>query len=53
MANSCEVAVLLRDRVEALLHRLSLQRNPNKGLWEPTQVGDHLFLTIDLLSSEL
>jgi hypothetical protein len=52
MANSREAALILRDRVEALLHRLGLQRNPNKGLWEPTQVGDHLGLTIDLLSSD-
>jgi hypothetical protein len=38
MANSREAALLLRDR--------------NKGLWEPTQVGDHLGLTIDLPSIE-
>jgi hypothetical protein len=40
--------LLIRKRVEALLHRLGLQRNPKKGLWEPTQVGDHLGLAIDL-----
>jgi hypothetical protein len=52
MANSREATLLLRDCVEALLYRLGLQRNPNKGLWEPTQVGDHLGLTIDLQKSE-
>jgi hypothetical protein len=41
MAYSREGALLLRDRVEALLHRLGLQRNPKKGMWEPTQVKDH------------
>jgi hypothetical protein len=48
MAHSREAILLQRDRVEALLHRLGLHRNPKKGLWEPTQVGDHLGLTIDL-----
>jgi hypothetical protein len=52
MAHSCEAALLLRDRVEALLHRLGLQRNPKKGVWEPTQVGDYLGLTIDLQNGE-
>jgi hypothetical protein len=52
MAHSREAALLLRDRVEALRHRLGLQRNPTKGLWEPTQVGDHLGLTINLLKGE-
>jgi hypothetical protein len=36
MAHSREAALLIRDRVEALLHRLGLQRNPKKGMWEPT-----------------
>jgi hypothetical protein len=52
MASSRDAALLLRDRVEALLHRLGLQRNPNKGMWEPTHVGDYLGLTIDLEKSE-
>jgi hypothetical protein len=52
MASSRDAALLLRDRVEALLHRLGLHRNPNKGMWKPTQVGDHLGLTIDLLNTE-
>jgi hypothetical protein len=52
MAHSREAARLLRDRVEALLHRLALQRSPQKGMWEPTQVGDHLGLTIDLRNAE-
>jgi hypothetical protein len=48
MAHSRDAALLLRDRIEALLHRLGLQRNPKKGMWEPTQVVDHLGLTVDL-----
>jgi hypothetical protein len=52
MAHSRETTLLLRDRVEALLHRLGLQRNPRKGMWEPTQVGDHLSLSIDLYNGE-
>jgi hypothetical protein len=52
MAHSREATLLLRDRVEALLHRLGLQRNPKKGLWEPTHLGDHLGLTIDLQNCE-
>jgi hypothetical protein len=52
MANSREAALLLRDHVEALLHRLGLHRNATKGLWEPIQVGDHLGLTIDLRNNE-
>jgi hypothetical protein len=32
MASSYEAALLLRDRVETLLHLLGLQRNPDKGL---------------------
>jgi hypothetical protein len=36
MAYSREATLLLRDRVEALLHRLGLQRNPKNGMWEPT-----------------
>jgi hypothetical protein len=31
MAHSREASLLLRDRVEELLHRLGLQRNPKKG----------------------
>jgi hypothetical protein len=51
MAHSREEA-LLRDHFEALLYRLGLQRNPKKGLWEPTQVGDYLGHTIDLMNGE-
>jgi hypothetical protein len=51
-AHSREAALLLGDRVEVLLHRLGLQRNPKKGLWEPTHVGDHPGLTIDLQNGE-
>jgi hypothetical protein len=52
MACSREAALRLRNRVAALLHRLGLQRNPKKGLWEPTHVGDHLGLTMDLRNGE-
>jgi hypothetical protein len=52
MAHSGEEALLLRDRVDALLHRLGLKLNPKKDVWEPTPVGDHLGLTIDLPNGE-
>jgi hypothetical protein len=52
MAPSREAALLLLDRVETLLHGLGLHRNPKKGLWEPTHVGDHLDFTIDLRTGE-
>jgi hypothetical protein len=32
MASSYEAALLLRDHIETLLHRLGLQRSPDKGL---------------------
>jgi hypothetical protein len=46
---SCNI---LRNRIEALLNRFGIHRNPKKGLWEPTQDDDHLGLTIDLLKGE-
>jgi hypothetical protein len=52
MVTSNEAALLLRDHVETLLHRFGLQRNPDKGIWEPTQVGNHLGLTVDLMKGE-
>jgi hypothetical protein len=48
LADSYHDALLLRQCVEALLNSLGLQRNPKKGVWTPTQVGDHLGLTVDL-----
>jgi hypothetical protein len=48
MVHSREASLLLRDLVEALLHRLGLQYDTKKGQWKPTQMGDHLGLTIDL-----
>jgi hypothetical protein len=48
LADSYHDALLLRQRVEDLLNHLGLQRNPKKGVWTPTRVGDHLGLTIDL-----
>jgi hypothetical protein len=48
LADSYSAALLLRQRVQAPLTLLGLQRNPKKGVLTPTQVGDHLGLTIDL-----
>jgi hypothetical protein len=48
IAHLREAALLLRDRIEALLRRLGLARNTKTRMWEPTQVGHHLGLTIDL-----
>jgi hypothetical protein len=48
LADSYQDALLLRQRVEALLDSLGLQHNPKKGVWTPTQVGDRLGLTVDL-----
>jgi hypothetical protein len=48
LEDSYRDALLLRQRVKALLDSLGLQRNPKKGVWTPTQVGDHLNLTVDL-----
>jgi hypothetical protein len=48
LADSYNAALLLRQRVEALLEQLGLPRNPKKGVWTPKQVGDHLGLTVHL-----
>jgi hypothetical protein len=48
LVDSYHDALLLRQRVQALLDSLGLQRNPKKGVWTPAQVGDHLGLTVDL-----
>jgi hypothetical protein len=48
LADSYQDALLLRHRVHALLDSLGLQRNSKKGVRTPTQVGDHLGLTVDL-----
>jgi hypothetical protein len=52
MASSYEAALLLRNNIESLLQRLDLQRNPDKGLWQPTQVGTHLGMIVDLMTGE-
>jgi hypothetical protein len=52
MADSRAAVLLLRDRVETLLHRFRIQRNPKKVLCEPTQVGDHLGITTDVPKGE-
>eukprot|EP00873_Tetraselmis_striata_P036056 jgi/Tetstr1/456320/TSEL_004100.t1 len=52
LADSREAALELRVRLSTLLDRLGLLRNPNKGVWEPTQVGPHLGLIIDLKRGE-
>eukprot|EP00873_Tetraselmis_striata_P009550 jgi/Tetstr1/429814/TSEL_019681.t1 len=46
-----EPALELRVR-PTLLDPLGLLRNPNKGVWEPTQVGPHLGLIVDLQRGE-
>jgi hypothetical protein len=48
LADSYNAALLLRQRVDALLEQLGLQRSPIKGVWTPNQVGDHLGLTVSL-----
>jgi hypothetical protein len=48
LADSYNSALLLRQRVDFLLEILGLVRNFKKGMWTPTQVGDHLGLTVDL-----
>jgi hypothetical protein len=48
LADSYQDALLLRQCVDALLGSLGLRRNPKKGVWTPTQVGDYLGLTVDL-----
>ena len=52
LADSAEDALLLRQRVQTLLDSFGLQRNPTKGVWTPTQVGDHLGLRVDLQLGE-
>eukprot|EP00873_Tetraselmis_striata_P013426 jgi/Tetstr1/433690/TSEL_022909.t1 len=52
LADSREAALELRVRLSTLLDRLGLLRNPNKGVWEPTQVGPHLGMIIDLKRGE-
>jgi hypothetical protein len=49
LADSYNVVFLLRQRVEALLDQQGLKQNPKKGDWTPTQVGDHLGLTVVLI----
>jgi hypothetical protein len=52
LADSYDATVLLRQLVDSLVARLGLLRNPQKGLWTPTQVGYHLGLTIDFNRGE-
>eukprot|EP00873_Tetraselmis_striata_P046313 jgi/Tetstr1/466577/TSEL_011079.t1 len=52
LADSRQAALELRVRLSTLLDRLGMLRNPNKGVWEPTQVGPHLGLIIDLKRGE-
>jgi hypothetical protein len=48
LADSYSAALLLRQRVEAMLALLGLQCNPKKGVWTPNQVEDHLGFSVDL-----
>jgi hypothetical protein len=43
-ADCIDATLQLRDRVASLLNRLGLGHNPEKGLWGPTHVGEHLGL---------
>jgi hypothetical protein len=52
LAESYRAALLLRGFIEAMLDELGLLCNPKKGVWTPTQVGDHPGLTIDLHSGD-
>jgi hypothetical protein len=52
LADSYHAALLLLSRIETMLARQSLLRNPKKGVRTPTQVSDHMGLTIDLRSGE-
>eukprot|EP00873_Tetraselmis_striata_P034647 jgi/Tetstr1/454911/TSEL_041775.t1 len=47
LADSHEATMELRVRLDTMLDRLGMPRNPNKGVWEPTQVGPHLGLIVD------
>jgi hypothetical protein len=40
------------DRVDAMSMRLGIPHNPKKGVSTPTQVDNHLGLTIDLHKGE-
>jgi hypothetical protein len=48
IADSYIAALFFQQRIEAMLAQMGLQRNLKKGVWIPTQVGDHLGLTVDL-----
>jgi hypothetical protein len=48
LADSYNAALLLRQRIDASLTQLGLERNPKEGVWTLTQVGNHLGLTVDL-----
>ena len=50
--DSKEEALTQRPRINALLERLGLGRNPTKGCWEPVQVMQHLGLVIDTARGE-
>eukprot|EP00873_Tetraselmis_striata_P015540 jgi/Tetstr1/435804/TSEL_024693.t1 len=52
LADSREAALELHVRLNTLLDRLGLLRNPINGVWEPTQVGPHLGLIVDLQRGE-
>eukprot|EP00873_Tetraselmis_striata_P025616 jgi/Tetstr1/445880/TSEL_033519.t1 len=50
LADSREAALELRAQQDTMPDRLGLLRNPSNGVWEPTPVGPHLELIVDLQS---
>jgi hypothetical protein len=47
LGRTMEEALETRAYVESTLARLGLQRNPNKGMWEPAMRTKHLGLDVD------
>jgi hypothetical protein len=52
LAGTYKAALLHRLLVASMLTRLGMLRNPKKGIWTPTQIGDHLGLAVDLERGE-
>jgi hypothetical protein len=46
-----EEALAVRRRLANLLDRIGLLRHPTKGFWQPTQIGHHLRISLDMLGT--